>query len=227
MKTATAQTTEPITLANNPLYEAWKAKGLVHTRGWGWGRPMIEPGGDMHAEVMAIGRDGIDRTHLCDLYSFAVPTQGVVRKLARMFPRIVEVGAGRGYWAAMLADAGADVVAYDKSIRRGRIVRNGYHKKQVKPATYHPVQYGTAASAAEHADRDLLLCWAPYDDPMAESALLNYRGSDLIWIGEDDGGCCGGEGFWNVLKEGWEETAMLDIPQWPRIRDYVAIYHRK
>lgn len=56
-------------------------------------------------------------------YAFAIPDDRAVSAIVRHAPKIVEVGAGTGYWARQLADAGADVVAYDHT-PQGR--RNSY-----------------------------------------------------------------------------------------------------
>jgi hypothetical protein len=62
---------------------------------------------------------------------------------------------------------------------------------------------------------------------MAHDALVAYRGNSLLWIGEGDGGCCGGNDFWQLIRDGWEEVCHTSIPQWPGIRDYVQLYRRK
>lgn len=44
---------------------------------------------------------------------FAVPSQEALDVIAALGP-IIEVGAGTGYWAALLQHAGADIIAYDE-----------------------------------------------------------------------------------------------------------------
>jgi hypothetical protein len=45
-------------------------------------------------------------------YSEAIPTLKALQLLASLSP-LVEIGAGSGYWARLLADCGADIVASD------------------------------------------------------------------------------------------------------------------
>lgn len=221
MSTATQQATW------NPLYDAWKAKGFVREGIFGWNRPMVTPSEDIHAECLRIGQDHLDRNELCGRYSWAIPGPEAVKSIAEMFPRIVEVGAGRGYWAKVLSDAGVDVVAYEPTVQDGDLSGNHWHASEYEIGLYFDLQQGDATACAKHGNRALLLCWPPYSDPMAATALQAYPGNDLIWIGEGDGGCCGGEDFWEMIRDGWMEQCWWSIPQWPCMRDHVAIYRRK
>ena len=45
-------------------------------------------------------------------FAFGVPSEEICEAIAAHTP-IVELGAGTGYWAAMLARRGADVPAFD------------------------------------------------------------------------------------------------------------------
>lgn len=49
---------------------------------------------------------------LCHVASFAVPSESALAAIAECGP-IVEMGAGSGYWTALLQHRGVDVVAYD------------------------------------------------------------------------------------------------------------------
>ena len=52
------------------------------------------------------------RTFACRMYAFAVPTAEAIAVLKRHCP-LVEVGAGTGYWASLVRQAGGDVTALD------------------------------------------------------------------------------------------------------------------
>jgi len=45
--------------------------------------------------------------------AFAVPSDALAERIAALAPRIVECGAGTGYWTSVLRLHGADIVAYD------------------------------------------------------------------------------------------------------------------
>lgn len=199
---------------SNPLYDAWRACGLVRDQMGGW-RPK-DWRSTSHME---------QRHQLTLQYAWAIPTTKAIFWAAKRCPRIVEIGAGRGYWAMLLAAAGCDVVAYDKAIHdSGEVVNNVWH---ADGPTFFPVEHGYPEQAAEHSDRTLFLCWPPYDDPMAYDALRAYRGRELLYVGEGDGGCCGGEEFWKAIDGEWDEVGECEIPQWYGMRDWMTLYRRR
>lgn len=150
-------------------------------------------------------------------YSWAVPTGEVIRILARQ--PIVEIGAGTGYWAKLIAEAGGDVVAYDPDPHRNAYV-DGEH---------FPVRKGGTRWVAQHADRALFLCWPPYDDGVAALALRTYRkagGKKLFYVGEWRYGCTANNQFFDELEKYWICNECLSIPNWDGIHDKFNVYER-
>ena len=122
-------------------------------------------------------------------YSRAVPTDAALDAVAAL-GRVVQVGAGSGYWAALLAARGADVVAYDASPPRDTSWRHFAVAKGGGPEVLR----------AGCADRALLLvCPAfPLDadgddadadvgprprEPADAAALRTYRGATVAHVG--------------------------------------------
>lgn len=163
-----------------------------------------------HAERLAARRRLVRR------YSFAIPDDAAVAAIAALSP-LVEMGAGTGYWASLLAAAGADIVAYDQ-----RPGRNDYTDHE----PYFQVSLGVAADAERHPDRTLFLCWPPMTG-MAAKCLAHYRGQRLAYVGEGVGGCCADEAFFAALDREWCEVARQEIPRWQYMRDELYIYERK
>lgn len=62
-------------------------------------------------ELQARWRESV-RTFACRMYAFAVPTTKAIAVLKRHCP-MVEVGAGTGYWASLVREAGGDITALD------------------------------------------------------------------------------------------------------------------
>lgn len=96
-------------------------------------------------------------------YAWAIPNDDIIQKMVKFSRRYVEIGAGTGYWARQLADAGATVYAYDDNswkMSEGRL--------------WHPVLRGDEKSAAKHPDAALLLVWPPYKSPMGAEAVTAY-----------------------------------------------------
>lgn len=74
----------------------------------------------------------------------------------------------------------------------------------------------------------MLLCWPPYDSPMAFDALSAFRGQYLFYIGEGAGGCTADDDFFDLLDEKWElVTICEDFYSWAGIRDNLHLYKRK
>lgn len=161
-----------------------------------------------------------DRHALCATYSWAIPSPGAVAWIVQRLggQGLVETGAGGGYWAWQLSQAGADVVAYDPSPPPAKFALREWHS----------VLRDDASATAHHPDRALLLCWPSYSEPWAAHALSCYKGDRLFYIGESKGGCCADDDFFELLYEEWEEAG--ECPQhisWWGIHDYLTEYQRK
>eukprot|EP00980_Cylindrotheca_fusiformis_P028901 scaffold22672_cov141-Cylindrotheca_fusiformis.AAC.4 len=138
------------------------------------------------------------RDLLCNLYAYATLSSEVVNRLCSDFFKlekdlelskgIIEIGAGTGYIARLLRDAGALVDAWDLHPTNGKSKSmNEYHG-------YTPPFYevGKATSFPRKNARNvaLLLCYPPPNSPMAFEAFTAYRGAGgkcLLHIGEFKG----------------------------------------
>ena len=159
-----------------------------------------------------------ERRHdLVRRYAWAIPTDEALNEIAARSP-IVEMGAGTGYWASLLAARGADVIAYDRDPGCNTWIEPGVLHFDVRP--------GTWLSVKQHADRTLFLCWPPMN-PMANNTLRCYRGACLVYIGEGEGGCTADDPFFRRLGRDWHMVASIDIPQWLGVHDRLGIYERK
>lgn len=174
------------------------------------------------------------REQLVRKYAWSIPdplTLAVVVEHAA--PRVLEIGAGTGYWAWQLSQLGVDVLAYD-SAPPDQCTDNYYHSPHSADTqftnelrqVFYPVSKGGPPIAAEHPSRTLLLCWPPYSDDMAAKCLSYYAGKRLIYIGEGDGGCTGDDLFHQMLEKDWQEVETHTPVQWEYIHDRVYIYDR-
>jgi hypothetical protein len=163
------------------------------------------------------------RMEYCATYAFAVPTEEALAAIAAVSPAgVVEIGAGSGYWAALLRDRGVLVEAYDIAPEPppaggmragGGVPDRGYN--QYTRTSWGGVQPGPATSAARHPGLTLLLCWPPEHDSTARQALESYRGDTLVYVGElNNDRDFADEEFFALLRSGWEMTAEVAIPQW-------------
>ena len=222
-------------LVGNPLYEQWLQCGLVRAPwGMGWEHPYLS-GGDalLTRSPSASMVESFVNTHqlraeLCDRYAWAVPSPEALQFLAGRFPWIVEIGAGRGYWGRLLNNLGVDFRAYDAAVRwKDNTVHKNHWHHATGSHTFFPVSRADHNVTGAWKNRALMLCWPPYNDPMAYEALLAYRGSSLIYIGEGSGGCTADDQFHGMLEDVWDEVEHLELPAWPGIRDSLMVYRRK
>ncbi len=171
--------------------------------------------------------DRVDyRWDLIRRYAFAIPTDEAVAAVAALSP-LVEIGAGRGYWAHLLREAGADVLAFDTY--PPRYADSGWWR----PGDGEPwtrILRGGPERAGRYPDRTLFLCWPPYASGMAARALRAYDragGRRLAYVGEDAGGCTGDRAFHAALERDWRAERDVDLPRWSGVHDHLTIYRRQ
>lgn len=156
------------------------------------------------------------RGELTKKFSWAIPNEEALKVLVEHGP-VLEIGAGTGYWAALVAARGGDIIAYDKDP----------HVNDWCAGTYFPVRTGGPEIAQEYPHRTLFLCWPPYAEPMATDALLAYAGDTVIYVGEDGYGCTGDADFHVLLDEAYDVVRRVSIPRWNDIFDAMYVYRRR
>lgn len=222
----------------NPLFETWVGlnESLTYQRTLTYFEtdPFL-PGEAAKPRVPSNAPDSIWRAHfdeemavrrcrqeLVQRFSWAVPSPCAIRRLVELGP-IVEVGAGLGYWARCVADAGGEIVATDS---KGDD-RSGYHPEPFE--FFDVIELDAVDAARKWSDRTLLLVWPPYNWSMAERALLAYLragGQTLVYVGERYG-CTATERFERLLGLVFgEEDERVPIPQWDGIHDAMHVFHR-
>lgn len=153
------------------------------------------------------------RMHFTHMYGYAIPCPCTMDAIASICgDKVVEMGAGKGYWASILDQFGIDVIAYDT-----------YTDHKI---TYHPVINGDPSVLEKHDDRTLLLVWPPYNEPMAMDCLNHYKGDMVIYAGEFEVST-GDEAFHDALNNEWERIATIPNATWNRVKDAVYVYKRK
>ena len=178
-------------------------------------------------------------------FSFAIPTDDALDLLIAQSPGgIVEIGAGTGYWARLLTDRGADVVAYD--VAPPPSVENHWFAGQ-RP--WFPVTRGDERAVQRHADRTLLLVWPTRNETWAADAAMAHLasgGQRLAYVGEPPGGrtgdlrlhaalglverCIGcAYGVGNVpctcdVAPGWRRRQSVALPRWGDRDDALVLF---
>lgn len=146
---------------------------------------------------------GAGRHHLTQRYAWSIISPGDVTWMAEQLDgrAVVEIGAGSGYWAWQLEQAGVDVAAYDPNPPAD-------DNQFCKAGPYTTVLADDATAVKHHQDRALLMVWPPYGGEHARHAMSVYEGDLLIYAGEDWGGCTADDGFYELLEAEWDEVSV-------------------
>ena len=149
------------------------------------------------------------------LYAWAVPTREAIGSIAAFLQgdRVLEVCAGSGLWARLLADRSTRVVATDACAPDG--------------VPYVPIELSEAeAAVAAHPDcRSLLMVWPPFRRDCAHRALRAFAGDKVAYVG--DARFTGDQRFHELLDREWQLQNMFQIPAWPGLDDHVYLYSRR
>ena len=158
-------------------------------------------------------------------YAYAIPSpQSIEWVTAFSNGRpIIELGAGRGYWAAQLSRAGHVVRAYELEPPDTKD-NPSFPRTTGQSSVWFPVAELDRLSATDLTDSVLLLCWPPgWGNSMASDALAAYEaagGDRLVYIGEPKGGKTGDDAFFDALSERWKlESTDSNFVSWWNLAD--------
>lgn len=187
-----------------------------------WARAMAE---DARGEVEVYGSLSIFRARekACKEYAWAVPNVRCLTAVLGLDEKVLEVGAGRGYWAWCMTQLGGDVMAIDDGSWKYPSFED------------FPVEHldPTAVDQRVMAEwqRTLFICWPHFDDGAWDGRVLRlYRlcgGQRFVYVGEDNGGCTGSPLFWLELDKNWECVERIPVPSWPGIHDELSVWKPK
>jgi hypothetical protein len=187
-----------------------------------------------------------ERTALCAYVAWSVPTSEALAALTQLGP-LLEVGAGTGYWASLLAARGVDIVALDLADSQGGQAFRFRHAM---------VQDGDGIAALAdpvQAHRSLFLSWP---DPVGDDAttdsdrdafgvrcLQAFTGTTIAYIGElgpavvrtkpdfgdvfPRGGSSASAAFQEALAADFRCTRRVYLPNWPPYNAHLTIWTRK
>lgn len=180
-------------------------------------------------------------------YSFAVPTDEALGVIAAVSPEgVVEVGAGTGYWAALLAAEGVDVIAYD--VAPAPSSANRYFRNR---EPWFSMVVGDELDASGHPARTMLLVWPTHDEVWPSNALERFHeagGTCVVFVGELPGGRTGDDRFHALIgnldhcvsceldvvtaacicgvESLWQVAAEVVIPSWGSGSDRLQVLER-
>jgi hypothetical protein len=169
------------------------------------------------------------RPHLARAYSWAIPNRAALCAIAEEAgpAGVMEVGAGTGYWSALLRRQGVDVVATDAAPPRPDLGQE-YNLWHPGATTFVEVrQQDAQAAASEAGARALLMCWPPSISEMGFDAVSAYRGPVVVYVGEWSAGSTGTPRLHQLLESEWDLVRVVDIPTWWGREDKVRVFRRR
>lgn len=158
------------------------------------------------------------RSMFTDYFSWAIPTRQAITAIKNFvgIEPILEIGSGLGLWSLLLFLSGCIIMPQDNCEMK-------CHKKYVNPSN---VPY------EKHLRKDifnvLFLCWPDYESSFAVDALRQFTGNKLVYIGEQSGGCCADDEFFEEISKNWTRVPIdFSIPSWRGVYDDLYFYERK
>jgi hypothetical protein len=167
------------------------------------------------------------------VYAYAIPSPETIGWMSRFCGTrpIVELGAGRGYWARQLSDAGLLVEAYELE-PPDKIENVSFPRAKGQVDVWYPVGSIDEARVDERSDYVLLLCWPPgWGNTMASDALATFEragGNQIVYIGEPKGGKTGDDAFFDALSARWKlESIDSCFASWWNLTDVAQGWARR
>lgn len=194
------------------------------------GVPVVDGG-----RATGSARLGYAQTILQAVYAYAIPAPRTLRWAAEFCAgrSVLELGAGRGYWAAQLASVGLEVAAYD-SEPPDRTVNLSFPGASGQRDTWYPVGDLTdcAARVSDRSGEVLFLCWPPgWGSAMASQALTDFvsaGGERVLFVGEPKGGKTGDDAFFEMLATDWRlESEDAHYVSWWNLSDVAQGWVRR
>lgn len=165
------------------------------------------------------------QTTLQPAYAYAIPSPETIDWVSKFCQgrQVVEIGAGRGYWAAQLSRAGIPVDAYD--LEPPSAVENvSFPQAKGQQDVWYTVRSLDGLRFEGLSDSVLFLCWPPgWGNTMASDTLAAFEragGDRLIYVGEPKGGKTGDDAFFDALSARWQlESTDSRFVSWWNLAD--------
>ena len=158
--------------------------------------------------------DDLIRQHYIAAFGFAVLDQATVQAI-RPFAPLIEAGAGTGYWAWELQEAGINIVATDPNPKT----------RWPNIPTWTSVLPLSGPDAIRlYPHRNLLVCWPDQHRPWAAHTALACQAQFLLYVGETENGCTATPEFFQALTHRYSLVRTVPIPQFAGQADQLRIY---
>jgi hypothetical protein len=181
----------------------------------------------------------MERDLFIDEFSFAVPTREALDCLAQYSP-LLEIGAGSGAWAKLLAMRGADIIATDPALESYRTFVAKEDESNVFrrwERLYHPILPLQGKTAVRRwPKRNVFCCWPSLGDAwLRQAARAMLPGRVLLVVREE---ATADERTWDYVEyafkpiaigaggDGWVDNS-IELPNWHFLHDHLEVWQKK
>ena len=213
---------------NQEINAYWEiVSPLVNNRS---GKPVIDGGAPNGSPRLSFAQ-----MILQEVFAYAVPSPKTIQWIRANTGNktILELGAGRGYWAKEIRNVGLNIEAYD--IEPPNFSGNTSFPQSGKQVdVWHEVKAtdNDADMFKNSPDSVLFLCWPPgWENRMAVQSLKSFEskgGTKLIYIGEPKGGKTANNEFFSALSARWKLVSVdRNFVTWWNLEDQAQIWVRQ
>jgi len=185
------------------------------------------------AKALVMWRDSC-RDFACNVYAYASITSPMLKKMKEVLvsngiESMIEIGAGTGYIANLIEQAGLPIQALDIAPTSNCIDSfNDYHGKSPSFTLVEEGGPSSLLSIVQIKKKALLLCYPPPGSLMARDCLKNFMrsgGNYIVHIGEFAGltGCAR---FETILSTNFRCELRMSCPSWGTDAAFLTIFKR-
>lgn len=175
-------------------------------------------------DILTVSRDReyfpMERDYFTKYISWSIPSRDALEKIKEFVKNdiVIEVAAGSGIWSVLMTAIGITVFPTDIQEKSGQILGNFIVKK-----------IGSFTENQEFFPycNVLFISWPSLYESWATETLKQFKGNKFVYIGEERGGCCADDSFFDELDENWEWIECHNIPMWRGLHDCMSFYQRK
>jgi len=176
-----------------------------------------------------------ERDRFLSEFSFAVPTREALDRICQFSP-LLEIGAGSGAWAKLLAMRGADIIATDPGGEIFVAFHQGDQPRRWHWETfYYPVQPLQGKTAVRRwLNRNVFCSWPSLQRRwLRQAARAMLPGRVLLVVRED---ATADQRTWNYVeyhfkplgeeRDGWVDNS-IELPTWHFMHDHLEVWQKK
>lgn len=206
------------------------------------------PGIDLYCDHLSWGEHGWEPVDETDVLQQNVPeympTDAAVETLCEYGP-ILEIGAGAGYWAHVLSEAGCEILATDYlppnivhddlpdeywdavGTEKYHFISLQREERESYQRMWHTVQVADHSCVKSYPSHTILMCHPPAFDWTEEVLDYCHLGQQVAFVGEWFPGPDATPMFFKRLAEEWELVETFPVYDWASMHVGGYVFEKK